>query len=154
VQAAFPEPLRGPLDAVLRSSPLLETFGIELLEWAPGAARAALAPLEGHANLGGAVHGGVLFALADAAFEAASNGYGRVCVALETTCHYCSPAPLDEAVLAEATELSRSRRTGVYRIEARGAGGELRASYTALAFRTERWHLGPERWPESWRGAV
>jgi len=147
----LPSDLGAELDTVLRSSPLLALLGIELDAWEPGSARLHLSPAPQHANLGSAVHGGILFALADAAFEVACNGYGRVCVALETACHYSSAAPLGESLVAEATEVSRSRRTASYRMEVRGEEGGLRSWYMALAYRTDRWHLGEERWPEAWR---
>ena len=150
----MPDALRDELDAVLRASPLRAHLGVELVSWAPGAARLRLVPRPEHANLGGAVHGGVLFALADAALEVASNGHGRVCVALETACHYSSSAAVGAALAAEAVEVSRSRRVASYRIEVRAEdGGELRSWYAALAYRTDRWHVGADRWPEDWRAA-
>ena len=33
------------------------------------------------------------------------------------------------------------------------AGDDVRAVVTALAYRTDRWHLGEHRWPEPWRAA-
>lgn len=152
-------PLRAELDEVLRASALQETLGIRLVDWSPGRAEVALTPGAELGNLAGTAHGGVLFSLADAAFEIACNSFGRRCVALETSCHYVSAAPLGEPLSATAQEISRSRRVASYRIEVRGDGGArgdggqgpLRAWYMALAFRTERWHLGEERWPEDWR---
>lgn len=166
-------PLRGELDALLREIPLHATLGLRLVDWSPGRARVALTPAPEHGNLAGSVHGGVLFALADAAFEIACNGYGRLSVALETACHYSSPAPMSEPLVAIAEEVSRSRRVASYRIEVRGAASAdadaddaaeadadaddaarpLRAWYMALAFRTDRWHLGEDRWPQEWRDA-
>ena len=150
-------PLRDELDALLRSSPLHDLLGIEVVSWEPGTARLRLAPGPEQANFVGSVHGGVLFSLADAALEVACNAYGRACVALETACHYVAPAAVGEVLLAEATEVSRSRRVASYRIDVRAAdesgGGDLRSWYMALAYRTERWHLGAERWPEDWRAA-
>jgi acyl-CoA thioesterase len=154
-------PLRAELDAHLRAIPLHATLGLRLVDWSPGRARVALAPAPEHGNLAGSVHGGVLFALADAAFEIACNAYGRLSVALETACHYSSAAPMSEPLLAVAEEVSRSRRIASYRIEVRGGvaseaagpddAGTLRAWYMALAFRTDRWHLGEDRWPQGWR---
>lgn len=106
-----------------------------------------------HANLAGTVHGGVLFTLADAAFEVACNSYGRVAVAIDTACHYSRPAPLGEPLTAGATEMARSRRTASYRIDVRTPDGELIAWYMALAYRTDAWHLGEDRWPEAWRSS-
>lgn len=145
-------PNRDALDAALRRSPLLSALGIELVEWDVGRATTRLVPTAAVGNLADSVHGGVLFSLADAAFEAACNAAGRMSVALETSCHYVSFAPLDETLVARAEEVSRTRRTASYRIEIRGAASDdLRAWYMALAFRTTRWHLGEDVWPVAWR---
>lgn len=145
-----PEALK-ELDTLLRETPFYSVFGIELVQWSPGTARFRLATRPEHANLGGSVHGGVLFSLADAAFEVACNGYGRVAVALETSCHYSAATLVGDVLQAQAVEVSRTRRTASYRIEIRAEDCELRAWYMALAYRTERWHLGAERWPDAWR---
>lgn len=145
-----PEALK-ELDTLLRATPLYGVLGIELMAWSPGTARFRLVTRPEHANLGGSVHGGVLFSLADAAFEVACNAYGRISVALETSCHYSAATMVGVVLEAEAVEVSRTHRTASYRIEVREEGGALRAWYMALAYRTERWHLGAERWPDSWR---
>ena len=143
--------LAAELDKLLRDSPLATTLGIELVSWLPGSATMKLTPTAGHGNLAGSVHGGVLFALADAAFEVACNSYGRLAVALETACHYSRPATVGEPLTAGAGEVARSRRTASYRIDVRAADGELVAWYMALAYRTDTWHLGEDRWPADWR---
>ncbi len=145
--------LRDELDAVLRASALPQRLGVVLEEWGPGWARTALAPGPDAGNLGGSVHGGLLFVLADAAFEAACNSYGRRCVALDMTCHYVAPARVGERLVANATEVSRSRRTASYRVDVCAEDGALRAWYLAVAYRTQRWHLGEQRWPATWRDA-
>jgi len=33
------------------------------------------------------------------------------------------------------------------------ADGALRAGFAAMVFRTGRWHLGEDAWPEDWRSA-
>lgn len=147
----FPRELRDELDQLLRGTPLLAALGIELVHWLPGSATVRMTPGPDHANLAGSVHGGVMFALADAAFEAACNSYGRLAVALETSCHYSRPAKIHEPLTAGAGEIARTRRTASYKIDVRDGNGELCAWYMALAHRTERWHLGEDRWPEEWR---
>ena len=149
--ARFPRELRDELDVFLRSTPLLKTLDIELVAWVPGSATVRMVPGPDHGNLAGSVHGGVIFALADAAFEAACNSYGRLAVALETSCHYSSPAQINQPLTAGAMEVSRSRRTASYRIDVRDPKGDLCAWYMALAYRTEKWHLGEDRWPQEWR---
>lgn len=147
----FPADLHDGLEALLSSSPLLEALEIELLGWLPGSVSLRMTPSKDHANLVGSVHGGVLFALADAAFEFACNSHGRICVAVQTSCHYSRPAEPGEALTAGASEVARSRRNASYRIDVRDESGDLIAWYMALAHRTDRWHLGEQRWPEAWR---
>lgn len=145
------EELRASLDAVFRGGALTRTLGITLVDWAPGRATARLDPRPAVANIAGSVHGGVLYTLADYAFEVACNSYGRLCVALDVSVHHASAAPLYEPVVAEAVEVSRSGRVASYRITVTGAGGEVRAWYQATAYRTSRWHLDESRWPAAWR---
>ena len=149
----IPAAMRAELDGLFRAGTVHELLGLTLLDWSPGRARVRLEPTPEVANVAGSVHGGVLYTLADAAFEVACNSYGRICVALDVTAHHASAAPLDETVTAEAVEVSRSARVASYRISAVGAAGDLRAWYLATAYRTSRWHFGADRWPKPWRDA-
>jgi acyl-CoA thioesterase len=147
----MPPRVRAELDQLFRAGRLGDLLGLRLLDWGSGRARFLLEPSLEIANIAGSVHGGALYTLADSAFEVACNSYGRICVALDVTVHHASPAPLDEPVTAEAIEVSRSTRIASYQITATGAGGDVRAWYLATAYRTSRWHLGAERWPQAWR---
>lgn len=147
----LPPGLRERLDAALRANAFAALLGVELLDWEPGSARATFAPGADAANVHGAVHGGALFALADFAFEVACNGYGRKCVALDVTVHYAAAARPGEALVATASELTRSRRVASYRVEVAGEDGGIRCILLATAYRTSAWHLGETAWPEEWR---
>lgn len=147
----LPADLRAELDAVFRAGALGGLLGITLVDWAPGRATVRLDPRAELANIAGSLHGGVLYTLADYAFEVACNSYGRICVALDVSVHHATAAPLDEPVTAEAVEVSRSARVASYRVTATGPSGEVRAWYQATAYRTSRWHLGEDRWPVTWR---
>lgn len=149
----MPAELRHDLHALLGATPIYALLGISLDEIGPGHARVSLPTRFEHGTLASSVHAGIVSALADTAFEIASNSYGRLCVALETSCHFSRIAQVGDTLVAEAVEVSRSRRTASHRIEVRGADGVLHAWYMGLAFRTERWHLGADRWPAEWRDA-
>jgi len=149
----MPAELRDGLDAMFRSGGLGPMLGFRLTGWAPGRAVVELCPTAEIANITGSVHGGVLYMVADAAFEVACNSYGRVCVALDVSVHHASAAPIGQPVVAEAIEVSRSARVASYRITATAPDGEVRAWYQATAYRTSGWHFGQDRWPEAWRSA-
>ncbi len=147
----MPPELRERLDGALRDIGFGHLVGIEVLDWEPGRARTRLVPGPEQTNVHGFVHGGALFAVADTAFEVACNSYGRVCVGLDVSVHYAAPAEPGEPLTAEARELTRSRRVASYAVEVTGEDGAARCTVQAVAFRTERWHLGAEAWPAEWR---
>lgn len=151
--SGLPAELEARLDTMFRGGGLGVLLGLRLVEWEPGRAVVELRPTSAIANITGSVHGGVLYTLADSAFEVACNSYGRMCVALDVGVHHASAAPVGETVTAEAVEVSRSPRVASYRITASGPGGEVRAWYQATAYRTSRWHFGAESWPADWRDA-
>jgi phenylacetic acid degradation protein PaaD len=143
--------LQERLDAVLRDIGFGRLVGVEVVDWEPGRARTRLVPGRDQTNVHGFVHGGALFAVADTAFEVACNSYGRVCVGLDVTVHYAAPAQPGETLEAEAVEVTRSRRVASYRVEVKGEDGLVRCAALAVAFRTDRWHLGEDEWPPEWR---
>lgn len=143
--------LRDDLHARFTSTPMYETLGIVLEDWGPGWATASMEASPRLGNLAGTLHGGAAFTLADAVFEVACNSYGRLAVALETTCHYHQPAPLASTLVAHATEVSRGNRTATYALRVCDGDDKLLISYLALAYRTSRWHVDQARVPPEWR---
>jgi acyl-CoA thioesterase len=87
-----------------------------LLELELGRSRLAMTLQPHMLNFHGIPHGGAIFALADAAFAAASNSHGQVAVALSMTINYRAAVPVGTRLLAEAVEKSLGGRTGLYRI--------------------------------------
>ena len=96
--------------------PFAQFLGIELLELREGYSRVAMTVGEHMLNFHGIPHGGVIFSLADAAFAAASNSYGRTAVALNVSISFLAAVPLGARLYAEATEESLTRRTALYRL--------------------------------------
>ncbi len=106
----------GPVSAVAERDAFARHLGIELSDLRPGYSRAAL-PLAAYMVNGlGMPHGAAIFALADFAFAAACNSHGRAAVALSMDVHFISsPAP-QALLVAEAQEVHRGQRIGLYRI--------------------------------------
>jgi acyl-CoA thioesterase len=146
-------PHRARLEALFRSEPLARLLGFELVTWDGGQARLRWVPGDEHRNVAGVIHGGGLFSLADAALAVASNSWGRVFVAIAMDAQFLRRATPGEPVVAVALERSRSRRTASYLIEVSrdSDAGELVASFQAVVFRTERWHLSAEEWTDEWK---
>jgi acyl-CoA thioesterase len=145
--------LAAELDALFRSNPYLRRMAVEIDDWGLGWARTRAMPSAELANVIGTAHGGVVVGLADTAFEIACNSYGRQCVAAELTAHFIAPGEVGKPLVAETREVSRSTRLASYEIEVTEAGGNSKpvATLLALAYRTDRWHLGADRYPDDWK---
>jgi acyl-CoA thioesterase len=149
---ALPPSNRARLEAIFRGDAYVKGIGAELVDWGGGHASFRLRPEARHTNFVGTIHGGALFSLADAAIGVASNSWGRVCVLLSAEAQFLSAARVGDVLLSRATERSRTRRTASFAIDVVSeADGTLRAALQAMCFRTERWHLGEDAWPEDWR---
>lgn len=91
-------------------------LGIQLLELRPGVCRARLKLAPHMVNGLGLTHGAAIFALADFAFAAACNSYGRIAVALSMDIHFLASPKPDATLISEAVEVRSGRRTGLYRM--------------------------------------
>jgi len=94
--------------------PACRALGIELEEVGAGRARLRMRATTEMANLHGIVHGGYLFLLADAAFAYASNSHESPAVAHSAQVTFLRPAAVDDELVAEAVEVERYGRSGVY----------------------------------------
>jgi LAO/AO transport system kinase len=93
------------------------TFGIAFETGGEGRAEVAMSIDERHLNFNGGCHGGAIFALADTAFGLASNSHGPVAVGIDAHITFQAPVRRGDRLVARATEIQRSRRIGVYRID-------------------------------------
>jgi acyl-CoA thioesterase len=95
-------------DATLRS------LGLERLSIEAGHATVAMTVLPAMVNGLGITHGGAVFTLADATFSLASNTYNERTVAAHCCISYLQPTRLGDRLVATATEIVRSARSGIY----------------------------------------
>jgi phenylacetic acid degradation protein PaaD len=113
-------------------------LGIELLEADPERVTLRLRVTEAHLNFYGFCHGGAIFTLADSAFGLACNAHEQIAVALDAHLTFARAVREGEVLTAVATELTRTRRTGSYRVEVRNEAGELVSQFTGTAHRMEK----------------
>lgn len=99
-------------------------LGMQVLEIRPGYARVSMRIREDMLNGHELCHGGLIFTLADSAFAFACNTYGAATVASGATIDFLRPGRLGDELTAVATEVTRSRRTGVYDIVVTNQSGE------------------------------
>lgn len=116
-------------------------LGMRIDHIAPGEARLSMDITETMSNGHGNCHGGYIFTLADSAFAFACNGYNQVTVAQNCTITYISPGRIGDRLIAEAREISRKGRSGIYDIRISNQSGDLVAEFRGLSRTVKGTHL-------------
>jgi len=112
-----------------------------VFEHADGKARGRMAIQAHHLNSAGTLHGGVIFALADAVFAAASNSHGTLAMAISASISYfrsISSGTLD----AVAEEVSLHPKLATYIVSVHDDRGNKIALFQGTVYRKN------ERLPE------
>lgn len=101
----------------VEKEPFAKKFGFRLLDIKHGFSMVEMDMTPDMENLWGNAHGGAIYALADEAFEIASNSYGEVAPGLTMSITYVSSPSLGSRLVAEAKEISQTAETAVYEIK-------------------------------------
>ena len=129
---------RRRIRGLLASDGLCTTLGISFRDGGPGHATVAMTVDARHLNFNGGGHGGAIFALADSAFGLASNSHGPIAAGIDAHITFQAAVRSGDLLVARATQVQRSRRIGVYRIEVvreEGSGGETAiSSFTGTVY--------------------
>jgi acyl-CoA thioesterase len=139
------EERRKKINSYIQDDPFARSLGatVEILK--TGHSRVSLTVTEDMANFHGMTHGGVIFALGDIAFAAASNSNGQAAVALNVAINYLKATKPGDQLVAEAREQHASGPTALYDIIIRDARtGELVAKSQDLVYRKKEWFVDLE----------
>ena len=104
-------------------------LGARLERIAPGEAVMVMTARADQANGFGMVHGGVIFTLADTAFAYACNSHGMMTVAQHCSITFLRPGAVESELRAEAREVSRAGRSGLYDIRVTDGAGAVVAEF-------------------------
>ena len=119
-------------------------LGMEITAVGPGSATLTMIVRPDMLNGHGICHGGFIFALADSAFAFACNSYNQLTVAQQNQITYLSPGQAGEQLIAEASETSRSGRSGIYDVTVTGADGRKVALFRGLSRSIKGQHFPEE----------
>ncbi len=86
----------------------------------------------------GIAHGGITFALADSAFAFACNSDGKITVALDVSISFPKSGKEGDVLTAEAKQINKTNKTGLYLIEVKNQNDELVALFKGTCYRTEK----------------
>jgi acyl-CoA thioesterase len=114
-----------------------QSLGIRLLAVRPGWARVAMTVRPDMLNGHDVCHGGMVFSLADSAFAFACNSYNETTVAAAAAIDFLAAARSGDELTAEAAELWRTRRNGIYEIAVSNQRGERVALFRGRSYRIE-----------------
>ena len=105
------------IDDLLSKDEVCARLGVERVAPKSGTVALRLRVTDAHLNFGGLLHGGVIFTLADTAMGLASNGFGRIAVAVDTHMAFSGRAEVGDVLTAEARVVSQGRRLSTYRVD-------------------------------------
>jgi acyl-CoA thioesterase len=115
--------------AILREDEASRWLGMHLEEVRPGYARVSMPVTARMVNAQKLCHGGLIFALADSSFGFAANTHNQRAVAASCSIEFLLPAAMHDRLVAEASEVARAGRKGVYDVRVTNQKGELVALF-------------------------
>lgn len=107
--------------------------GMEVTHIDAGAATLELTVETHHCNGHGICHGGVTFMLADSAFAFACNSRNQSTVAQHNVISFIAPGRLSDRLIARATELSLTGRSGIYDVTVTNQDGRKIAEFRGFS---------------------
>ena len=118
-------------------------LGMKIDSVGPGHATLSMAVARQMTNGHDSCHGGFIFALADSAFAFACNSHNQRAVAQMVQITYIAPAHHGDILTAQAREVSRRGRSGIYDIRVTNQHGDHIAEFRGHS-RTVKGTLVPE----------
>ena len=123
--------------AMYASDKASQSHGIRIAEVRPGYARLTMSVRGDMVNGHRICHGGMVFTLADSAFAFACNSHNESTVAAAASIDFLAAAHEGDELTAEAKELWRTRRNGIYEITVTNQKGARIAFFRGRSYRIE-----------------
>ncbi len=113
-------------------------MGVKIIDVDEGYSKIEMTLRKEMLNGFGIAHGGITFALADSAFAFACNSDGKITVALDVSISFPKAGKEGDLLTAEAKQVNKTNRTGLYLIEVKNQRDELVALFKGTCFKTEK----------------
>ncbi|HYB33533.1 MAG TPA: hydroxyphenylacetyl-CoA thioesterase PaaI [Steroidobacteraceae bacterium] len=112
-----------------------QALGMRIVAVGPGRAQVSMQVRADMLNGHGLCHGGIVFALGDSAFAFACNSHNDSTVAAAASIDFLASAREGDELMAEARELWRTGRNGLYEIVVSNQRGERIALLRGRSYR-------------------
>lgn len=103
-------------DKMLAADKYSQQLGMNLIDASAGNAVVIVVVTEEMCNGFGIAHGGIAYSLADSAAAFAANTKDGIAITISNAVQYHYPVRAKDRLVAKATEVSRSRDVGQYRV--------------------------------------
>ena len=114
-----------------------QALGMRVLSVTEGRATVQMTVRADMVNGHDVCHGGIVFSLADSAFAFACNSYNESTVAAAAAIDFLAAVRSGDELTAEASELWRTRRNGIYEITVKNQHGERVALFRGRSYRID-----------------
>lgn len=121
-------------DAMWAEDRASQSLGMAVQAVGPGTATLTMTVRADMLNGHNSCHGGYVTLLADSAFAFACNAYNEVTVASGFDINFAAAAHLGDVLTAQAQEVSKAGRTGVYDILVRNQNGQTIAAFRGRSY--------------------
>jgi acyl-CoA thioesterase len=125
------------VDALYGRDRASQSLGMSVTAVRPGYAQVTMPVRADMVNGHGLCHGGLIFALGDSAFAFACNTYNEATVGAAASIDFLAGARTGDTLTAEARELWRTRRNGLYEIVIFNGHGERLALFRGRSYRID-----------------
>lgn len=132
---------RRSADAMWARDDASKWLGAALDAVGPGTATLSMTVEKHHTNGHDICHGGFIFTLADSAFAFACNSYNQLVVAQHNVITFIAPGHLGDRLTAQASEVARFGRSGIYDVRVTDQAGRLIAEFRGASRTVEGRHF-------------
>jgi acyl-CoA thioesterase len=121
-------------EGLLANDRATQALGMQVGAVAPGSATLSMTVRTDMLNGHDTCHGGLIATLADSAFAFACNSSNELTVASGFSVDFLAPGRLGDVLTAQAIEVSRAGRTGVYDVDIVNQRGERIAVFRGRSY--------------------
>ena len=126
------------VDLMMKNDAFSRWLGIEVEKVELGYCRLKMTVREEMLNGFYIAHGGITYSLADSALAFAANSHGQKAVSVETSISHLLPVKVNDVLIAEVFEKSKTNKIGVYEVEIKNQEDNLVALFKGTVYRTSK----------------
>ena len=121
---------------MLTNDAMSQWLGIELISVEKGNVTIQITVRKEMTNGFGIAHGGITYSLSDSCLAFSANTHGIHSVSIETSISHLKPVNVGDVLTAKTTEISLTKRVGVYQIEVFNQNNHLVSTLKGTMYRT------------------